>query len=81
MAFVREIGRYGVLSSGIWPRHRVSNQIDISERVKQLIKSKKRDINDIPIYNCTLRTCYGVSNRNVSEKNISLNRIDKISYQ
>ena len=26
MAFVREIGRNGVLYSGIWPRHRVSNQ-------------------------------------------------------
>ena len=36
MAFVREIGRNGVLYSGIWPRHRVSNQsnrIDILERV------------------------------------------------
>ena len=26
MAFVREIGRNGVLYSGTWPRHRVSNQ-------------------------------------------------------
>ena len=26
MAFVRETGRNGVLYSGIWPPHRVSNQ-------------------------------------------------------
>ena len=26
VAFVREIGRNDVLYSGIWPRHRVSNQ-------------------------------------------------------
>ena len=26
MAFVREIGRNGVLYSGIWQKHRVSNQ-------------------------------------------------------
>ena len=26
MVFGREIGRNGVLYSGIWPRHRVSNQ-------------------------------------------------------
>ena len=26
MAFLREIGRNGVLYSGIWPRQRVSNQ-------------------------------------------------------
>ena len=26
MAFLREIGRNGVLYSGIWPGHRVSNQ-------------------------------------------------------
>ena len=25
MAFVKEIGRNGVLYSGIWPRHRVSS--------------------------------------------------------
>ena len=50
MGFVREIGRNGVLYLGIWPRlHGTeSNRIDISERVKQLIKFKKRDINDIP---------------------------------
>ena len=26
MTFVREIGRNGVLNSGIWPRLRISNQ-------------------------------------------------------
>ena len=43
----------GVLYSGIWPRHRVSNWI----------KSKKRDIKDIPICNCALWGRYGISNR------------------
>ena len=66
MAFVREIGR---------------DQIDIfgkSVAINQI--EKKRDINDIPINNCALRARYGESNRIVS-KNISINRIDKISYQ
>ena len=33
MAFVREIGRNGVLNSGIWLRHGVSNQIESSEEM------------------------------------------------
>ena len=31
---------------------------------------KKRDFNDIPINNCALGACYGVSNRIVSNRNI-----------
>ena len=41
---------------------------------------KKRDIDDIPINNCGLRARNCVSNR-IESKNISINRIDKISYQ
>ena len=41
---------------------------------------RKRDIIDIPINNCALRARYGVSNRTES-KYISINQIDKISYQ
>ena len=53
MAFVREIGRNGVIYfKGIWPRHRVSNQ-------------NKGISNDIPINNCALQACYGISNRKI----------------
>ena len=43
----------------------------------------KRDISDIPTNNCALRARYGVSNRIESNRNIyiSINRINKISYQ
>ena len=44
MAFVREIGRNGALYSDIWPRHRVSNLIDISEisiAIKLINRKKK----------------------------------------
>ena len=41
---------------------------------------EKRDISDIPTNNCALRARYGVSNR-IESKYISINRIDKISYQ
>ena len=77
MAFVREIGRDGVLYSGIWPRHRLSNRIELNRYIGKSIAiiqiEKKRDINDIPINNCALRR--------IESKNISINRIDKISYQ
>ena len=44
MAFVREIGRNGVLYSGIWPRHRVSNRIEpiYSERVLAINQIEKK---------------------------------------
>ena len=52
MAFEREIGRIGVLYSGmIWPDtgyRTESKRNDMSERVKESIELKKRDINDIP---------------------------------
>ena len=39
-------------------------------RVQQLIKSKKGDINDIPMKNFALRACYGISNRIASNQKI-----------
>ena len=59
MAFVREIGRNGVLYSGIWPRHRVSNQ--------------NKGISIVPYEHVTAYR--------IESKNMSINRIDKISYQ
>ena len=41
---------------------------------------EKRDISDIPTNNCALQARYGVLNR-IESKYISINRIDKISYQ
>ena len=43
MAFVREIGRNGVLYSGIWPWHRLSNWIESN----RYIIGKSRAINQI----------------------------------
>ena len=68
MAFVREIERIGVLYSGIWPRHRVSNQIESIYRKEYIAINqieKKRYINDIPkaINNRALQARYGVSNQ------------------
>ena len=40
MAFVREIGRNGVLYSGIWPRHRVSNIFGKSIAINQIEKKE-----------------------------------------
>ena len=76
MAFVREIGRNGVLNSGIWPRHRLSNRIEsiYQKEYSNYLKRKKRDINDIPINNCALRACYGISKR-IESKNISIESI------
>ena len=68
MAFVREIGRNGVLLL----RHMAVTQvielnqiqlIYIGKSIALLVKLKKRDISDIPTNNCALRACYGVSNR------------------
>ena len=42
----------------------IDYRIDISERVYSNYSNKKRDINDIPINNCALQACYGVSNQN-----------------
>ena len=42
MALVREIGRNGVLYSGIWLRHRVSNQIDIFGKRIAINQIKKK---------------------------------------
>ena len=83
MAFVREIGRNAVLYSGTWSRHRVSNRIESNRYIGKSVainQIKKEDINDCPINNCALRARYGISNR-IESKNISINRIDKISYQ
>ena len=67
MAFVREIGKNGVLYSGIWPRHRVSNRIELNRYIGKSVAinqiEKIRDINDILINYCALRACYGVSNQ------------------
>ena len=73
MAFVREIGRNGVLYSGIWPRYRVSNLIELNRYIRKNIAINqieiKRDINDIPINNCA-RARYGVWNRIESNRKI-----------
>ena len=37
MAFVREIGRNGILNSGIWSRHGVSNQIESNWYIRKSI--------------------------------------------
>ena len=37
MAFVREIRRNGVLYSGIWPRHMVSNPIESNRYIRKSI--------------------------------------------
>ena len=37
MAFVRGIGKNGVLYSGIWPRHRVSNRIESNRYIGKSI--------------------------------------------
>ena len=87
MAFVREIGRNGVLYSGIWPWHRLSNWIEsnryISERVKQLIKLKKgisvTSLQIIVPYEHV--TVYWIESNRIELKYISINRIVKISYQ
>ena len=67
MAFLREIGRNGVLYSGIWPRHKLSNQMESNLYIRKSIAfiqiEKRMDINDIPINNWALGACYGISNR------------------
>ena len=79
MTFLSEIGRNGVLYSSIWPRHESNRYIYQKEYIAiiPINQIEKRDINDIPIYNCALRACYVVSNR-IELKNISINQIDKI---
>ena len=63
--FCMVIGRNGVLYSGIWPRHRVSNQNKgISMTSLQILVPYKH-----------------VTAYQIESKNISINRIDKISYQ
>ena len=37
MAFVKDIRRNGVLYSGIWPRHGVSNQIESNRYIGKTI--------------------------------------------
>ena len=41
MAFVREIGKNGVLYSSIWPRHRVSNQIESNRYIRKSIANNQ----------------------------------------
>ena len=60
-------------TQGIEPNRYIRKSISINQ-------IEKRDVNDIPINNLALRACYRVSNR-IESKNISINRIDKISYQ
>ena len=64
MAFVREIGRKGVLYSGIWPRHRVSKRIELNRYIgKSIAINKKKGYQWNPKNNSALRACYSVSNR------------------
>ena len=65
MAFVREMRRNGMLYSGTWPRHRVSNQNKGISMTSLLIIVPYEHV-----------TAY-----RIESKHISINGINKISYQ
>ena len=69
MAFIREIGRNGVL---IEPNRYIGKSIAINQ-------IEKRDINDMPTTNCALRARYGVSNR-IESNRIIYQLIESIKF-